>query len=158
MMVRAANSADIPALLSIINPIIRDTTVTFTNVEKSQADIAGMIAPPAAFFVYDTGDTIAGYASYFPFRQGVGYQRTVEYSIVVGPDAKGNGVGRALLNAVSDHVRSAGKTTLVAGICGENADGLAFHDAMAFVRTGLLTGIGHKFGRDLDLVIAQKRL
>ncbi|MEJ6397681.1 GNAT family N-acetyltransferase [Yoonia sp. 208BN28-4] len=156
MTVRPANPRDNAAIRAIVNALIRDTTVTFAPDPKSHDDISRIIDGPC--FVAEVDGKVQGYAAYFPFRPGAGYARTVEYSIVLTQAGQGRGLGRALLDQVCHHARSAGKTTVVAGISGENTAGLAFHRAMGFEQTGHLPAVGHKFGRDIDLVIAQKRL
>ncbi len=42
-MIRRASAADAPAIAAIWNPIIRDTTITFTTVEQTPAGIADLI-------------------------------------------------------------------------------------------------------------------
>lgn len=156
MTIRPATPQDAPAIRDMVNALIRDTTVTFAADEKTLDDAMRITEGPC--FVFAPDGTARGYASYFPFRPGAGYARTVEYSILLMPAAWGQGAGRALLDAVCEHARAAGKTTIIGGISAENTAGLAFHQAMGFVQTGHLPAVGHKFGREIDLIFAQKRL
>lgn len=158
MSIRAATPSDAPGIADIWNPAIRDTTVTFNPVEKTMAEIAALTCAENPFFVWDDAGRVTGFASYFPFRSGLGYLHTVEHTILLHPDAQGQGIGRKLLTHICDHARAADKHTLIAVVAKENDAGLAFHAAMGFVRRATLPEVGFKFGRWLDAVFMQKRL
>ncbi len=159
MTVRPARPQDAPALLPLLNTLIRDTTVTFTNREKTADDIReDILSRGAAFLVAEQAGQILGFASYAQFRGGPGYARSMEHSILLGEGARGKGVGRGLLTALCDHARGQGVHVMVAGVSAENAAGLAFHARMGFVETGRMAEVGFKFGRYLDLVLMQKIL
>ena len=159
MIIRTARAGDAKALTEILNALITKTTVTFTTelktVESVQADIAKR---GAAFKVAEIDGVVRGLASYFPFRNGPGYARTQEHSIVLHPEAWGLGAGRALMAALEDEARAQGIHSLMAGVSGENPAGRAFHAAIGFVEVGFLPEVGFKFGRWIDLVLMQKKL
>jgi L-amino acid N-acyltransferase len=161
-MIRAATGADVSALVALMNHWIAHTTVTFNPVPKTQADIAAMITDKAlqgqVLLVADIEGRVAGYATYGQFRAGAGYARAMEHSILLAPDCRAKGLGRALLTAIEDHARRGGAHSLMAGISGENADGVAFHAAMGYAHVALVPQVGWKFGRWLDLVLMQKFL
>lgn len=160
--IRPVAPDDYPAIQAIWTPIIRDTTVTFASAEKSLEDIAGYVADRMAkgraFFVAEVAGVVAGFASYDQFRGGNGYVHAMEHTVILGPAARGQGIGRALMQAIEDHARDAGAHTMVAGVSGENAAGIAFHTAMGYETCGRMPQSGRKFGRWLDLVLMQKIL
>ncbi len=162
MIVRPATDADSAAILGLWNPQIRDTTITFSSEEKTAESLAEMIATRRQagqeFFVAVEGAALLGLATYRQFRLGNGYAHSMEHTIVIGPDAWGRGVGRALMTAVEDHARAAGGHTMVAAVTGENTRALSFHRALGYVDVGLLPEQGRKFDRWLDLVFLQKIL
>jgi L-amino acid N-acyltransferase len=162
MTVRPAQTSDINALLDIWNPVIRDTAVTFNPVEKTAADLAQMMADKAAhgygFLVAEADGAVRGFASYGQFRAGVGYAHTMEHTIVLGPDARGRGLGRALMTAIEDHARLGGAHSIYAGVSAENPEGRAFHAAMGYSHVVTLSAVGYKFGRWIDLHLMQKFL
>lgn len=161
-MIRPAAEADIPGILAIWNPVIRDTTITFTPVEKTAVDLARMLADRAAagfgFLVATDDRGVTGFATYGAFRSGPGYARSCEHSILLHPRAQGRGIGRTLIGAVCDHARSRGAHAMIGAVSGENTAGIAFHTAMGFAETGRLPSVGWKFGRWIDLVLMQKFL
>jgi phosphinothricin acetyltransferase len=160
--IRPARHSDSPQIAALLNPILRDTTVTFSSIEKSPEDIDAVIAKQAdqghPYLVSHKADRITGIASYTPFRNGPGYSRTMEHTVYVDPDSFGLGIGRALMAALEAHAHLSGVTTLIGGISAENTAGIVFHTKLGFVLCGHLPGIGHKFGRDLDLLLMQKSL
>lgn len=156
-MIVRARPTDVPAILSLWNEVIAQTTITFTSAPKTRDDIAALIERQPVFVARD-GAQVLGFATYSQFRGGDGYRLTQEHAIYLTAAARGKGLGRGLWDAVEDHARGAGAHSLIAGISGENAGGIAFHAAMGFDHVGRIPEVGHKFGRYLDLVLMQKRL
>ena len=160
-MIRHATSDDIPAILAIWNPVIRDTMVTFNSAEKSVDDMQAMLTEKArhgfAFLVADDG-CVQGFATYGQFRGGVGYARTMEHTIILGRGARGRGLGRALMGAIEDHARAGGAHAIFAGVSAGNPEGRAFHAALGYAEAAVLAEVGWKFGRYWDLVLMQKLL
>ncbi len=155
-MIRRATLQDADVIATIWNPIIRNTTVTFNSVERTVQDVARMIETRPVFVV--EAGSVAGFATYGPFRNGVGYRYVAEHTIVLAEAARGHGGGRALMNALEQDAKSKQIKTLWAGISAENEGGLAFHKAIGFVEHTRLPEVGHKFGRFHDLVLLQKPL
>ena len=160
-MIRPARSDDAQALADLWNPWIRNTAVTFNSIEKTAADITAMMAARAAgghgFFVA-ADQSLLGFASYAQFRGGIGYAHAMEHTVVLAPEARGRGIGRALMSQVESHARAAGAHVMIAGVSGENAEGRAFHLALGYREIATLCEVGYKFGRWMDIVLMQKFL
>jgi phosphinothricin acetyltransferase len=143
----------------ILNEVIDNTTITFTSERKTVQYVRDDIAARgAAFQVVELDGEAAGYASYFPFRNGPGYARTKEHSISLAPRARGKGAGRALMAALEAEARREGVHSLWAGVSAENPSGRAFHAAIGYTEIATLSEVGFKFGRWIDLVLMQKKL
>ena len=155
--IRHAAEGDASAITALWNHVIRDTIITFTTAEKSEPEIARLIAERPAFLVAED-EGFLGFATFAQFRGGPGYARTMEHTILLGPGGRGRGVGRRMMDALCEKARGAGAHMLVAGVSGENADAIAFHAATGFEITGRLPEVGWKFGRWHELVLMQKRL
>jgi phosphinothricin acetyltransferase len=160
--IRDAAEADIPAIAAILNHEILHSTATWTTAPRDLVDVALWYGERrvAGFpvLVAESGGAVIGYGSYGPFRAGQGYRFTVEHSVYVAADARGAGVGGALLGALCDRARAAGLHAMVGGIGAENEGSLRLHARHGFAETGRLPAVGFKFGRWLDLVIMQKLL
>lgn len=161
-MIRDATERDADAVARLWNSYIRDTLVTFNAAEKTRSDVVGTIAAAQddgrAFLLVEGPAGLLGFASYFQFRNGVGYARTMEHSILLDPAARGQGIGRALLTAIEDHARARGAHSLFAGVSSANSEGRAFHAAMGYAERALLPEVGYKWDRWLDLHLMQKIL
>lgn len=162
MILRDATIADVPAIAAIWNPIVRDTAITFWPDERSHDQIAALIADRQAagqaFLVATEGERLLGFCTYAQFRGGAGYARSMEHTIHAAPDARGRGVGRAMLTAIQDHARQRGHRILIGGITGSNAGSIAFHRAMGYAEWGRIPAAGWKFGQYHDLVLMGRDL
>ncbi len=158
MIIRPAVEDDAERLAEIQNPVIRDTAITFNPRERSEAEFRIAVRDLPCFIVAEDGGRVVGFASYDQFRKGPGYARTVEHTIVIAEEARGQGTGRALMNAVEEHARSAGMGSIWAGVSGENPTGVAFHARLGFEEVARLPKVGYKFGRWMDLVLLRKCL
>ncbi|NNK78222.1 MAG: N-acetyltransferase [Litoreibacter sp.] len=160
--IRSAQPEDASAIIAIWNAIIRDTAITFTTREKSPEEIVSLIAECKTenrpFVVAETAGQVTGFATLAPFRGGPGYARTLELSVHLAPDARGQGTGRALIRALEKNAAANGCHSLIAGISGENPDAVAFHERLGFREIARLPEVGRKFDRWIDLVLLQKFL
>lgn len=161
-MIRDARPADAGAIAAVWNPIIRDTDITFNPVEKTEAEIAALIdarqRAGGAFLLAEDAGQALGFASYFQFRTGQGYARTMEHSVILAPEGRGRGLGRALMTALEAHARKRHMRMLIGAITATNAGSLAFHRRLGFVEVGRIPQAGWKFGRYHDLILVQKLL
>ena len=155
-MIRPAAPQDVAAIAAIWNAAIRDTTITFNPVEKSDEEVATLIARDC--LVWEENGEVLGFARFFQFRGGEGYRHTAEHTIMLRDGAGGRGGGRALMLALFDAARATGMHTLFAGCSGENPGAVRFHAALGFAALATLPEVGFKFGRWIDLVLMQKRL
>ena len=161
-MIRPASPADAAGIAEIWNPIIRDTLVTFNAAEKSLPEIAAMVTDRQAaghgFFVAEAAGGITGFATYAQFRGGIGYAHTMEHTVLLAGQARGRGLGRALMTVIEDHARAGGAQSMFAGVSAANPEGRAFHAALGYAQCAVLPRVGYKFGQWLDLVLMQKFL
>ena len=159
-MIRRATSADAPAIAALWNPWIRDSAVTFNPTPKTVRDVARLIATrPAVLVSADPGTSdIAGFATYGQFRAGAGYATCMEHTIVLSPQARRHGLGRALMHAVEHHAAHHGAHQMIAGISGENPEAIHFHAALGYHEIARIPEAGFKFGRFMDLVLMGKFL
>jgi L-amino acid N-acyltransferase len=161
-MIVEAGARHARGIATIWNQLIRDTAITFNAEEKPENDLVRLIVRRAdaghGFFVAEDGDEVLGFATYAPFRGGVGYARTMEHSVMLTPDARGAGLGRALMETLEVHARDRGVHSMIGGISSENEPGIAFHTALGYAEVARLPDVGWKFDRWLDLVLMQKFL
>jgi phosphinothricin acetyltransferase len=162
MQITDAVEADIRAVTEIYNDVIRTSTAVFhdapVSVEDRTAWWKARLAQGYPLLVAKDGDAIVGFATFGDFRPWPGYRFTVEGTIHIHANARRQGVGAALLDALIARAKAAGKHVLVAGVDSANGASLSFLERSGFERVGHLREVGNKFGRFLDLVFMQYML
>ena len=162
MKLRDAITGDAAQIADIWNPIIAETTVTFTTQLKTEAalqqEIMACHAAGHVFVVAEKAGQVLGFARYAPFRAGPGYARTMEHTVFVAQNARGSGIGRQLLEGIEERARASGVHALIGGVSAENQAAVLFHRTMGYSCVGTLPEVGFKFGRFIDLIFLQKRV
>lgn len=159
LILRPAEAHDAEGICAIWNQVIDTSAATFTNQRKTPEGIrADIAARGPAFLVAAHDGVLIGFATYSQFRGGPGYRHTMEHSIQLDPQARGQGAGRALMAALEQAARQDGVHSLWAGVSGENPGGVAFHARLGFTEIARLPQVGRKFDRWMDLVLMQKIL
>jgi L-amino acid N-acyltransferase YncA len=161
MPIRPATEADLPAITAIFNDVIATSTAIYADdpltLEDRTAWFAQRRAAGYPVLVADDG-TVAGVASFGDFRAWPGFRHTVEHSVHIRADARGRGLGSALVAALFEPARALGKHVMIAGIDATNAGSIRMHERLGFRRGAVLREVGQKFGRWLDLEFMQKFL
>lgn len=160
-LIEDAREDDIPAIAAILNYAAAHTTATWHEYPKSEAEMAEWFAARKKDYVVLAArdrSGLVGYASYGPFRAPSGYRLSAEHSIYVREDARGHGIGKALLLALIERARGQGLHALIGGVDGDNELSIALHKKFGFEVTGRLPEVGRKFDRWLTLVFLQKTL
>ena len=86
------------------------------------------------------------------------YAGVAENSVYVAREARGQGIGRALLEKLSSRARLAGIWTIQTSIFPENRASLALHERCGFRVVGTRERIGKRDGMWRDTVLLEKRL
>jgi L-amino acid N-acyltransferase YncA len=171
--IRSAEDDDAAAINRIYNALIDTATVAWTETPEPLGHrVAWMrdqvrLENPVLVAVDDGDDgggdapVVIGFASYGDFRDSVkwpGYRFTVEHTVHVDEAHHGKGVGRALLDALKEQARQAGKHMMIAAVDSENEGSIRFHEQLGFEESGRLSETGFKFDRWLTVVFLQCRL
>ena len=160
--IRPADQADAEAISELWNHYIRETTITFNSVEKTKETVREAVSAcfkdKRAFLVAEERGCLVGFCTYFQFRGGIGYARTMEHTILTHPEFQGRGAGRALMQRLCKHAQAEGVKSLWAGVSADNRGGVAFHEKIGFSNIARLPQVGHKFDRWIDLILLQKIL
>ncbi len=163
-LIRDATEADLPEMMAIYNEAIRNTLAVYTEEETTLADRKLWFAArtgqgyPVLVAVDRNDGAVLGFATFGDFRPWPGYRHTVEHSVYVRTDARGAGLGAALVAHLLARAAALGKHVMVAGIDAANPASIRLHERLGFERVGTLREVGTKFGRWLDLVFMQRIL
>jgi L-amino acid N-acyltransferase len=151
------------AILDIFNDVILTSTALFDYRARTPDDMAAWFKAKAqgdfpVIGAVAAGGRLAGFASYGTFRAWPAYKYSVEHSVYVHRDHRGQGLGRALMERLLARAEQQQYHLMVAGIDAANSASIALHVALGFSHAGTLSQAGFKFGRWLDLAFYQKLL
>ncbi|NDK89187.1 N-acetyltransferase [Gordonia desulfuricans] len=162
MEIRDALAADAEAICDIYNDAVAHSTAIWNDrlvdVDDRRAWMAERQRSGFPVLVAVDGAAVLGYATYGPFRPHDGFRHSVEHSVYLHADARGRGLGTALMQALIVRARAAGVHVMVAAIDGANTGSIRLHERLGFTHAGALGEVGTKFGSWLDLVFLQLTL
>jgi phosphinothricin acetyltransferase len=163
MRIRPAASADVPGILAIYNEVIENSTAVYAldpvTLDERRAWCEERHAQGYPVLVAADQGEVLGFASFGPWRGAwPGYRYTVEHSVHVRASRRGEGIGRALVEALFPLAVDTGKHVMIGGIDAQNGASLRFHERLGFAPVAHFKEVGHKFGRWLDLVFVQRIL
>ena len=160
MNIRRATENDLPALTAIHDGAITGTDATcylapFTDAERRAW--WGRYQSPRHPLLVAGGDdgTVSGYASLSPWMPGPIYARTGEASVFLAPDARGRGLGTALLTALLQEAQRLGHHVVIARVWSDNAASLSLCRKLGFENVGVQREVGRRRGAWEDCVILQ---
>jgi L-amino acid N-acyltransferase len=156
----AAGAQDLPGLTAIYNEVIATSTAVYSDQPVTLAERTAwwQRRTQEGYPVLIARDArgVSGFATFGDFRTWPGYRFTVEHTVHVRADVRGQGVGSQLLQALLPYAHALGKHVMIAGVDAANGDAIRFHERLGFTRAGCLREVGFKFGRWLDLVFLQR--
>ena len=155
--------ADWPAVRAIYEAGIATGHATFEPKAPSWEDWDRAHAAAPRLVARAAGvETILGWAAIVPVSGRCVYAGVGEVSVYVSDDARGRGVGRALLDALVKASEGAGLWTLQAGIFPENRASVALHRNAGFRQVGVRERLGKMTagplqGRWRDVLLFERR-
>lgn len=163
MDIRNAVEADVPDIQAIYAHHVLHGTGTFEEapppVEEMLRRFQKVVDRGYAWLVATDATGVLGYGYYAPFRERSAYRFTVEDSIYVREDVRGQGVGKALVSTLIEQATAAGLRQMIAVIGdSENVGSIGVHASLGFQMIGTMKAAGIKFGRWIDVVTMQRPL
>ena len=161
--IRAATSADIPAITRIYAHAVRHGTASFELEPPDEAEMTrrqqALLDGGFPYLVAERDGAVLGYAYAGPYRARPAYRFSVENSIYVAANAQRRGIGRALMERLIAESEARGYRLMIA-VIGDSAQmpSIELHRAAGFSMVGAFEGVGYKFDRWLDTVLMQRAL
>jgi L-amino acid N-acyltransferase YncA len=136
---------------------MRDGLATFeTEVPTWEEWDGSHLRDPRLVAVRD--EEIVGWAALSPVSTRRCYAGVVENSVYVARNARGHGIGRALLEALIAGAQRAGIWTVQCSIFPDNRASLALHERCGFRVVGMRERIAKRDGIWRDTVLLENRL
>jgi L-amino acid N-acyltransferase YncA len=162
MRTRLATADDAEAIRTIYNAEVVGGTITFDMVPRSHEEqLAWLVdhrgAHPAIVAIDEAG-SVVGFASVSPYRSRPAYSTTVEDSVYVDRQCRGEGVGRLLLSNLIELAGAHGFHAMMARIVDGHEASIALHRVCGFDLVGVEREVGRKFSRWLDVAVMQRLL
>jgi L-amino acid N-acyltransferase YncA len=163
VLIRPVVPADLTVVTAIYADAVLTNTATFEVEPPDETAMHGRIDTITSggypFLVAERGRRVVGYAYASVYRPRIGYRHSVEDSLYIAPEARGQGIGRALLDRLVTDCEQAGFRQMIAVIGDSgNLASIRVHAAAGFEPAGNLKNVGYKFGRWLDTVFMQRPL
>src|SRR5215217_5370927 len=159
--VRPANTADVPEITRIYNEGIRDRLATLETEERTPEERQAWLEARDErhpVLVAERGGTVAGWGSLNVFNPRPAYMHVADFSIYVGREARGAGIGQALLAALIECARELGYHKLVLAAFPQNAAGMRLYTRFGFREVGVYREQGFLDGRWVDVIIMERLL
>ena len=158
LAIRPMLSADAEQVLAVYQAGLDAGDASFETAVPSWAafDAARLPGHRHVATADDTGELLGWVAASPVSARGV-YAGVVEHSVYVAPEARGRGVGDALLQALIDSTEAAGIWTIQSGIFPENFPSIRLHQRQGFRVVGTRERIGQHHGRWRDVVLLERR-
>jgi phosphinothricin acetyltransferase len=129
---------------------------TFEDTVPSWAEWDASHLPAPRLVARDVG--VLGWAALAPVSSRECYRGVVENSVYVAPEARGRGVGRALLEELCGRAAAGGVWTIQAHTFADNAASIALHEACGFRLVGIRERLAQKHGVWRDTALLERRL
>lgn len=150
-------------ILDIYNDAILNTTalydykpwtmetmrVWFENKRQHNFPVIGLV---------DDNGRLMGFGSYGQFRIRPAYKYTIENSLYVHRDFRGQGLGKILLAGIIEQAKLQQYHCIIGVIDAENEISIGLHQSFGFELVGTFKQVGYKFGKWLDAAFMQLTL
>ncbi len=150
-------------VLDILNHEILYSTSLYDYFPRTLGDVEVMfqqkndLVQPFIGVQADSGE-LMGFATYGQFRQRPANKYSVEHSVYVAENFRGNGLGKVLLLELIEIAKTREIRNMIGAIDAENAASIRLHENLGFTHAGTVREVGFKFGRWLDLSLYQLKI
>lgn len=157
LALRPLAESDWPEVARIYQDGLDTGVASFETVVPSWEEWNARMRPELRL-VAESDGAIVGWIAIAATSRRACYRGVVEHSIYVDAEARGRGVGRALLERLVGEAPAHGIWTIQTSILPSNAASLGLHEAAGFRRIGVRERIAERDGRWQDSVLLELRL
>jgi L-amino acid N-acyltransferase YncA len=155
-VVRAMRDEDWPGVRAVYLQGIATGNATF-ETEAPAFERWSAAHPPAPRFGGGRRDDVVGWVALSPASDRCAYAGVAEVSVYVAENARGERLGRALLESLIASADAAGIWTIQTGIFPENVASVQLHLRCGFRVVGTRERLGQLRGRWRDVLLLERR-
>jgi len=150
----------LPEILAIFNDAILNSTALYDYKTRTMDAMNSWYADKLKgnypiVGAFDEKDVLLGFSTYGMFRVRPAYKYSVEHSVYVRSDKRGQGIGKVLLREIIQKAVEQDFHILVGVIDASNVESMKLHENEGFELTGIMKEVGYKFGKWLDAAFYQ---
>ncbi|MEU3402351.1 N-acetyltransferase family protein [Streptomyces sp. NPDC006670] len=157
LVIAPLEEAHADEVLAIYQAGIDEGNATFETQAPEWAAFDKAKLPGHRFVALDGDGRVLGWVAASAVSDRCAYAGVVEHSVYVHPDARGQGVARALLDALIASTETAGIWTIQSGIFPENTASLTLHERAGFRIIGTRERIGRHHGVWRNVILLERR-
>jgi L-amino acid N-acyltransferase YncA len=157
VLIRPMNPADADAVLAIYQAGLDTGNASFETTAPDWDAFDHARLPQHRHVATTRTGQVLGWAAASAVSERCAYAGVIEHSIYIHPDARGRGIGTALLAALIGSAEAAGIWTVQTGIFPENTASLHLHAQAGFRVVGTRQAIGNHHGRWRDVTLLEWR-
>lgn len=153
-MIRPVELTDAESICEIYNHYVLNSTITFeenkVTVEELKSRIQDIVVN-LPYIVYEIDGKVLGYAYATKWKARSAYRFSVELTVYVGKNSKGQGIGTALYDHLIKDLTSRNIHSLISGIALPNDASVALHEKLGFVKVAHFKEVGYKLNTWVDV-------
>jgi L-amino acid N-acyltransferase YncA len=158
MTIRPAQAADAAEIAAFYNEGIESRQATFVTRRHTAADVARWLEAPGPQLVAERDGQVIAFAVVGDYSPVPAYHGVGEFAIYVAGSARGQGVGRELLEALVAASEGAGRFKLLGKLFADNEASRALCRACGFAEVGVHRRHGQLDGRWRDVLVVERLL
>jgi L-amino acid N-acyltransferase YncA len=161
VVVRPARTDDAVEICRIYNQGIEDRVATLETELRTPPERAAWLAergPRHPVLVAEDGGRLVGWSSLNRFNPRPAYDHVADMSVYIARGSRGRGVGRRLLDAITEAARQCGYHKMVLAAFPFNTAGMALYERCGFTRVGIYREQGRLDGRWVDIIVMERLL
>jgi L-amino acid N-acyltransferase YncA len=157
MLIQPMTAEHSAPVIAIYQSGIDEGNATFETSAPSWEEFSASRLPGHRYVAVNQENNVLGWVAASAVSDRCVYAGVVEHSVYVHSEARGQGIGRQLLDALIASTEAAGIWTIQSGIFPENAASAALHKAAGFRVVGVRERIGQHHGRWRDVLLIERR-
>lgn len=161
MAIREAVIEDIPAMLEIYAPFVRETAVSFEYELPTREVFSHRFLEHKKdypWLVWEENGQVLGYAYAGRAFERAAYGWNAEISCYLAPEIRGKGIGRKLYATIENILTKQGCRKVFAVVTSANQASVAFHEALGYTKQAVFREVGYKLGQWHDVIWLEKLL